>query len=143
MDAMVANSMPMFLRRLPAILITIFGALALLLAAIGIYGVLSYSVAQRTREFGIRMALGAGARDLLRIVLSAGLKLMLSGTAIGLLAAAALSRLAASMLFGVRPMDPLTYAAAAAIVGLIATFAMMLPAMRAARLDPVDALRSE
>ena len=143
MDGIVANSMPMFLRRLPAMLVTVFGSLALLLAAIGIYGVLSYSVAQRTREFGIRMALGAGKRDLLRMVLSAGLRLMLIGTVIGLVAAAALSRLAASMLFGVRPMDPITYAAAAAIVGLIATIAMLIPALRAAQLDPLNALRCE
>ncbi|HZU22865.1 MAG TPA: FtsX-like permease family protein, partial [Terriglobales bacterium] len=143
LDAIVETSMPMFLRRLPAILVTVFGSLALLLAAIGIYGVLSYSVAQRTREFGIRMALGAGRRDLLRIVLNSGLKLVLIGMAVGLLAAAALARVTSSMLFGVRSTDPLTYSAAAALVALIATAAMLAPALRAARLDPLDALRSQ
>jgi putative ABC transport system permease protein len=143
LDRIVETSMPMFLRRLPAVLVAVFGGLALLLAAIGIYGVLSYSVAQRTREFGIRMALGAGARDLLRIVLNSGLKLILCGLGIGLVAAAALSRLAVSMLFGVRAIEPLTYAAVAIVVGLIATAATLVPALRAARLDPLDALRYE
>lgn len=143
MDARVANAAPMFLRRLPAALVTAFGALALLLAALGIYGVISYSVAQRTREFGVRMALGAGARNLLRLVLGGALRLTVAGLAAGLVAAALLARLAAGMLFGVRAADFLSFAAVPLIVAALALLASYLPARRAAGLDPMEALRYE
>jgi len=143
MDQRVADSTTMFLHNLPAILVSAFGGLALLLAAIGIYGVISYSVAQRTREFGVRMALGAAADDLLRLVLGGGLRLTVLGIAAGILGAAALARIAAGMLFGIRAIDVLTCGALLALVAAIAIVASYVPARRAAKLDPMQALRYE
>ena len=120
-----------------------FAGLSLLLAAIGIYGVISFSVGQRTREFGIRTALGATRGNVLRLVLRHGLGLLLLGLFIGIAGALGANRLIASLLYGVSGHDPLTLALVAGILGLVALFACLIPALRATRVNPVDALRSE
>jgi predicted permease len=129
--------------RAMSVLIAIFAAVALILAAVGIYGVMAYLVAQRTREIGIRMALGASAPAVMRMVVGRGLALTLAATLIGIAGAAALSRTLATLLFGVAPLDPVTFVAAAAVLGGVALLASYLPARRAARVDPVVALAEE
>jgi putative ABC transport system permease protein len=128
-------------RRLNLVLFGLFSTLALVLAAIGLYGVVAYAAGQRTREFGIRMALGARRANVLWLVLGQGLKLALIGVAIGLASATALTRLLTKLLFGVDPTDPLTITAVAILLAVVATLACWLPARRATRIQPIEALR--
>jgi putative ABC transport system permease protein len=130
-------------RRTLALQMVTLGAVALLLAAMGIYGVISYLVAQRTREMGIRLALGAQRRDLLKLVMGQGLTLTMIGIAAGLILAFALTRLLSSMLFGVSAADPITFVAIAALLAVVALMASFLPARRAMKVDPIAALRHE
>jgi putative ABC transport system permease protein len=130
-------------RRFNAMLFSIFAALALVLAVTGVYGVLAYSVSQRTHEVGIRMALGAGRRDVLRLFMGQGMKLVLLGLVIGLTGAFALTRLMSSLLFGVSTTDAATFVAVAVGLMLVGVFACYLPARRATRVDPLIALRYE
>jgi len=130
-------------RRVLMILLASFAACALLLAGIGIYGVISYSVAQRTQEIGIRMALGAQPADVSRLVLAHGLRFAVAGLAIGVVIALLSTRVMVSLLYGVTPADPLTYAVVATVLGGIALVATHIPARRATRVDPIFALRSE
>ncbi|MGD0425311.1 MAG: ABC transporter permease [Candidatus Acidiferrales bacterium] len=130
-------------RRLTLVLLGIFSALALILAAIGIYGVMAYTVALRTQEIGIRMALGAQQKDVLRLVLGQGARIAFFGVAIGLAAAAALGRLLSSLLFSVSASDPITFAAVAVLLISVALLACYIPARRAMRVDPLIALRHE
>jgi putative ABC transport system permease protein len=129
--------------RMGALLLGIFGLLALALASVGIYGVLSYSVSQRTQEVGIRMALGATPRQVLGLVVKQGMSLVLIGVAIGIVGALALARTLASLLFGVKASDPLTFAAVSLVLGGVAFVATFIPAHRATRVDPMTALRYE
>jgi putative ABC transport system permease protein len=129
--------------RFNATLLMIFAAVALILTIVGLYGVMSYSVAQRTNEIGIRMALGAQASDVLRLIVSQGFKLVLLGLGIGLAVALALTRVISSLLFGVTTKDPVTFAAVAVLLALVALLACYIPARRATRLDPLHALRYE
>jgi len=125
------------------VLLAIAGAMALILGVVGIYGVIAYAVTQRRREIGIRMALGAQAAGLQQMFVRQGLLLAGIGAVIGLGAAAGLTRLMSSLLFGIKALDPLTYAGVAAILIAAAALASYLPARRATRVDPLDALRAE
>jgi putative ABC transport system permease protein len=124
-------------------LLTLFAALGLMLAAIGIYGVLAYGVSQRTREIGLRMALGAQQQDVLKLVVKQGMVLALTGVVIGILASLALTRLMKSLLFGVTATDPLTFFVIALLLMAIALLACWIPARRASKVDPTIALRYE
>jgi len=141
MDDVISGSL-----RQPRMLMHLFGGfagLALLLAAIGTYGVLSYLVTQRWREIGIRLALGAGRETVLRSVMAHGLTLTVIGLAAGLAAALVLTRLMEALLFEVRPNDPATLAGVAALITVVAAVASLVPAVRATRVDPIVALREE
>ena len=127
--------------RLVASLSSVFGVLATLLAMIGLYGVMAYTVTQRTREIGIRMALGAVSRDVARMILRDVAILVGVGLAIGLPAAWALGRYIGNQLFGITPTDPTTLAAAVVVLAIVATLAGLIPARRAARINPILALR--
>jgi len=130
-------------QRFNMLLLACFAGLALVLAAVGIYSVLSYTVRRRVREIGIRMALGASHKDVIRMILADGLKPILIGVVLGLAAALALSRVVASLIYGVRATDPLTFAAVALLLLLVGIFATILPAYRATRIEPVRILREE
>ena len=141
MEDVIAQSMSP--QQFNFLLLAAFAALALVLAAVGIYGVLSYTVRRRVREIGIRMALGATNSDVLKMVVSDGMKPILIGVAVGLAAAIALSRLVASLVFGVRPTDPLTFGCVVVILTAVGMLANILPAYRATRVEPVRTLREE
>ncbi len=143
MPELIANSPAAFMRRFPATLIGVFAGLALLLSAIGIYGVVSYSVSQQTHYIGVRMALGARASDILKLVLKQGLIIAFAGIAIGAVGAFSLMRLLQSLLFEVRANDVSTYGIVAGALFFIALLACYLPARRATRVDPLIALRYE
>jgi len=130
-------------RRFNVLLLLAFGALALTLAAVGTYGVIAYSVSQRTKEIGIRIALGASRHDVLRMVVGGGLRLAVTGVLVGVALSLAAGRLISTLLFGVRPTDPLTFSAVAATLLATAVFAAWIPARRATRVDPMVALRHE
>ena len=141
MEKTVADSIAS--QRFTMTLLGVFALLALLLASVGIYGVLSYLVGQRTKEIGVRMALGAQKFDVLRMVLKDGARMTLAGVIIGVVGALALTRLMGNMLYGVRPTDPLTFVSVAAVLAAIAMLACYVPARRAMKVDPMEALRHQ
>jgi putative ABC transport system permease protein len=140
-EQLVGNALS--LPRLYALLIGIFASAALLLAVLGVYGVMAYTVAQRQREIGVRLALGAAPSGIRRLVLGQGGRLALAGTALGLLAAVAVGKLLGSLLFGVSALDAPTYIAVPLILGGMTVLASWLPARRAMRVDPLVAMREE
>jgi len=141
MNEVTANSVSQ--QRFNMLLLGAFGILALMLAAMGIYSVLSYSVRRRGQEIGIRLALGARLADVLRMVVVEGMKPVLFGVILGIAGAFALGRLLASLIYAVRPTDPLTFFTSAALLALISLLACLIPAYRATRVDPISALRYE
>jgi putative ABC transport system permease protein len=141
MDELISQSVGQ--RRLSMLLLSLFSGIALVLASIGIYGLMSYSVAQRARELGVRIALGAGRADVLRLVLRQGMSLALGGIVIGAGAAFGLTRLIASQLYGVRATDPGTFVGMAVLLACTALAANLIPALRATRVDPAVVLREE
>jgi putative ABC transport system permease protein len=143
MEQIASQSPSVFLRRYPSYLIGSFATLALILAMVGLYGLISYAVTQRTREIGIRVALGAQREDILRMVIAEGSGAVLAGVATGLAAALALTRVMASLLYGVKPTDWITFASVTILLALVALAACAIPARRATRVDPIVALRYE
>jgi len=141
MDRVVAQSTAR--DQFNTLLLGIFALVAILLASLGLYGLIAYTVQQRTMEFGIRVALGADAPSIYRMILGHAMKLALAGIAIGVAAAYGLTRLMASMLFAVKPTDPMVFTSVAALLGVVALLASYLPARRAVKVDPAVALRYE
>ena len=133
----------LFGAKITANLLTLLSAIGLLLAAMGLYGVLAYSVAQRTREFGVRTAMGAEPRDILALILQQSARLTLSGIAAGLLLAAVSARIVARQIYGISPLDPVTFGGVGLLLVVVAIAASYIPALRAARVDPIVALRYE
>jgi putative ABC transport system permease protein len=130
-------------QRFDMLLLALFAGLAVTLGAVGLYGVLSHLVAQRTHEIGVRMALGAGHNEVLRLVVTNGLRMTSIGLGIGIVAAFGLTRLLAGLLFGVKPTDPFTFATVGVLICCVAFLACYIPARRATRVDPIMALRYE
>jgi putative ABC transport system permease protein len=141
MDQLLSDSISR--SRFTMLLLAVFAAIALILASVGIYGVIAYSVAQRSQEFGIRMALGANSRNVLRLVLRHGAFLTSLGIGLGILLSLAVTRFIATLLYGTSATDPLTFAAVALLLALVALAACYIPARRATRVDPIIALRYE
>jgi putative ABC transport system permease protein len=141
MDEQMSRSLTR--RRFSVTLLTAFGATAVLLAAVGLYGVLAFIVSQRRREIGVRIALGATAADVVSDVLGHGLRLAMAGIGFGVILALVLSRLISALLFGTSPTDAMTYVGAAALLTAITVLASAVPALRASRVDPLSALRDE
>ncbi|HEX8687620.1 MAG TPA: FtsX-like permease family protein, partial [Pyrinomonadaceae bacterium] len=141
MEQLLADSVA--LRRFSMLLLAAFACVAVALAGVGVYGVISYTVAQRTREIGVRVALGARPRDVLRLVLGRGLGLAGLGIALGLAGGLALTQALSSLLYGVGARDPLTFASVAALLGAVALLACLVPARRATKVVPMVALRYE
>jgi putative ABC transport system permease protein len=129
--------------RTVSVLLSAFALMALVLAGVGVYGVMAYSVSQRTQEFGVRMALGATAQSVFRMVIGQAMRLVVVGVVAGLIAAGALTRMLDTLLFQTTALDPLTYAATAVMLMLVAVFAAYVPARRGTRIAPTDALRAE
>jgi ABC-type antimicrobial peptide transport system permease subunit len=125
------------------VLLTAFALLALVLAGVGVYGVIAYSVSQRTQEIGVRMALGATVDSVFRLILGQALKLVVAGIVVGLVAAGLLTRVLETLLFETEPLDPVTFAATALVLMVVATFASYVPARRGTRIAPTEALRME
>jgi putative ABC transport system permease protein len=141
MDQLVSDSL--LRRRLYAVMLTLFAGVAVALAAIGLYGLITYAVTQRTREIGIRMALGARYIQVMALVLRQSIVLTILGLVLGIGGAAAVTRYLEGMLFGLTPLDPSTFVAVAGLFALVATFAAFVPARRATKVDPMVALRCE
>jgi ABC-type antimicrobial peptide transport system permease subunit len=141
MDQVLSRSLA--LRSFMMLLLSIFGGLALMLASVGIYGVISFAVSQRTREIGVRMALGARPADVLRMILTEGLKLVAVGVVLGVAAALMLTRLLEGMVYGVSMRDPLIFVLVNLLMVAVSLAACYVPALRATRVDPITALRYE
>jgi putative ABC transport system permease protein len=141
METVLSRSV--FVPRLSMLLLAAFAGAALLMAIVGIYGVMSYSVTQRTRELGLRMALGAQARDTLLMIVGKSMALVAAGVVLGLAGSVGVTRLLSGMLYGVSPVDPLVFGAVSLVLAGTALLACLLPALRATRVDPVQALRVE
>lgn len=133
----------LFPQRLVAWLAAVVGTVGMLLAALGVYGVTAYNVSQRTREIGIRVALGAVRAQVLGLIVGHAMLLAVAGTTLGLMAAALVSRLLEGMLYDIRPLDPVSFAGGAIVFGVLALAASVIPAQRAASVNPVEALRAE
>ena len=143
LPARVAASASLGSRRFNVLLVGVFGIVALLLATTGVYGVMAYSVSRRTREIGVRVALGARSRDVLTMILRQGMRTIVIGVLVGLIGSLILTRTLSSFLFGVTATDPLTFAAVVALLTTTAFMACYIPARRATKVDPMVALRYE